>query len=328
MAGKGCWMSDKAGWKLITASVLFGAIGTLSALLRNQGVSSLVQSSFRTFGTAAALLAYFLATGRKPVWPGRHAAYFLAYGLFAFVGMFIGYTSSVAMGTPIAITTLLVNLQPVYVLAMAAFLLKEKVDATKTIPVAISIAGVAILVGGWNIQGEVNVSGALFAVMNGLCYALYLYMTKRLRASSGMSAEDILFWGYAGASVSMPLVLAVMPLAVRDPALSSLRFDLTLSVALYLAGLTLCCTLLPYLLITQSLGQVELSKASLSLVMEPVSAIMISWLVLGERIYAFHIFGGALILIAVVMVNLPRETLLRFMGITRKINSNGGENGR
>ncbi len=44
-------------------------------------------------------------------------------------------------------------------------------------------------------QGEVQVVGALFAVMNGLCYALYLFMTKKLRAGSGMEPTDILLLG-------------------------------------------------------------------------------------------------------------------------------------
>ena len=115
-------MSRSAEWKLFAASILFGAIGTFSALLRNEGVSSLVQTSFRTFGTSLALILYYIAIRKKPANPGKHTWYFLAYGLFAFVGMFIGYTSSIAMGTPITVVTLLVNLQPVYVLIMAATL--------------------------------------------------------------------------------------------------------------------------------------------------------------------------------------------------------------
>lgn len=309
-----CRMSVSSGWKLFAASILFGAIGTFSALLRNAGVSSLVQTSFRTIGTTLALLVYFVAIRKKPANPGKHVLYFLSYGLFAFVGMFIGYTSSVALGTPVAITTLLVNLQPVYVLIMAAALLKEKVDAFKVVPVIISLAGVVILVGGWNTQGGFLLAGVLFAVMNGLCYAIYLYMTKVLRAGSGMEPMDILFWGYVAASAAMPFVLALMPLAIKDPALTSLSFSLTLPTALYLAGLTLGCTLLPYLLITQSLGKVELSKASLSLVLEPVSAIIISAVVLGEPIYAYHLAGGCLILLAVILVNTPKEKLLRMMG--------------
>ncbi|HOS50496.1 MAG TPA: DMT family transporter, partial [Bacillota bacterium] len=151
-------------------------------------------------------------------------------------------------------------------------------------------------------------------VMNGLCYAIYLYMTKVLRAGSGMEPMDILFWGYVAASAAMPVVLALMPLAIKDPALTSLSFSLTLPTVLYLTGLTLGCTLLPYLLITQSLGKVELSKASLSLVLEPVSAIIISAVVLGEPIYAYHLAGGCLILLAVILVNTPKEKLLRMMG--------------
>lgn len=307
-------MSRSGEWKLLTASILFGAIGTFSALLRNEGVSALVQTSFRSFGTSIALIAYFAAIRRKPANPGKHIWYLLAYGMFAFVGMFIGYTSSVAMGTPITVTTLLVNLQPVYVLIMAAAFLKEKVDITKTLPVAISLLGVVILVGGWRMQGKVMVAGALFAVLNGLCYAIYLFMTKRLRAEGGMEPIDILFWGYAAASVAMPVVLVAMPALIKDPALTSLRLDLTLRSTFYLAALTICCTLVPYLLITQSLGKVELSRASLSLVMEPVVAIIISSLVLKEPVHLYHIAGGSLILLAVILINMPRAAFLRLIG--------------
>lgn len=307
-------MAVSAGLKLLAASILFGAIGTFSALLRNAGVSSLVQTTFRSVGTSLAMLLYFAFIRRKPANPMKHAAFFLTYGLFSIVGMFIGYTSSVALGTPVAVITLLVNLQPVYVLIMAVTLLKEKVDAFKLVPVAISIAGVVILVGGWNSQGGFLLSGVLFAMMNGICYALYLYMTKRLRAESGMEPMDILFWGYLAASMTMPLVLWLMPMVIKDPALVSLGFDLNVSTAVYLASLTLGCTLLPYLLITQSLGKVELSTASLSLVMEPVSAIVISAAVLGEDVRWYHIAGGALILLAVMMVNMPREKLIRLTG--------------
>lgn len=308
-------MSNTAGLKLIAASILFGAIGTFSALLRNAGVSSLVQTTFRSVGTSAAMLLYFVIIRRKPANPLKHAVFFLAYGLFSIVGMFIGYTSSVALGTPVAVITLLVNLQPVYVLIMAVTLLKEKVDALKLVPVAISIAGVVILVGGWNSQGGFFLSGVLFAMMNGICYALYLYMTKKLRAESGMEPMDILFWGYLAASLTMPLVLWLMPMAIKDPALVALGFNLNAATAFYLVSLTLGCTLLPYLLITQSLGKVELSNASLSLVMEPVSAIIISAIVLGESVRWFHLAGGALIMMAVIMVNIPREKLIRLTGM-------------
>ena len=163
-------------------------------------------------------------------------------------------------------------------------------------------------------QGEVQVVGALFAVMNGLCYALYLFMTKKLRASSGMEPTDILLWGYIAASAAMPFVLLIMPALVKDPVLTSLKLDLTLASSLYLAGLTLCCTLLPYLLITQSLGKVELSRASLSLLMEPVVAILIGSLVLREPVHIYQVAGGSLILLAVILINLPRETFLGLLG--------------
>jgi drug/metabolite transporter (DMT)-like permease len=307
-------MLKSAAWKLFVASILFGAIGTFSALLRNAGISALVQTSFRVYGTVITLFLYLSLSGKMLVLPRRHLLYFLAYGLFAFVGMFIAYTSAVAMGTPVAITALLASMQPVYVLIMAALLLKERIDILKVIPVILSLIGAVVLVGGWNMGGRVILGGAFFAIMNGVCYALYLFMTKKLRAESGMDSMQILFWGYAAAAVAMVFVIAIMPVVIKDPVLTSLSFKFTWTSAIYLVGLSLGCTLTPYLLITQSLGKVELSKASISLLLEPVSGIVISALVLGEPVYIFHVIGGSLILLAVMLANLPQNTIARLLG--------------
>lgn len=83
--------------------------------------------------------------------------------------------------TSIAASTLIVSLNPVALLIIAPFVLKEKVTAQKVVWCLVAVAGVSLVVFGNTGGGGNSVEGDLYAVGNLIFWTAYAVGTKRVR---------------------------------------------------------------------------------------------------------------------------------------------------
>jgi DME family drug/metabolite transporter len=141
--------------------------------------------------------------------------------------------------------------------------------------------------------------GILMALIAGFAYAMYTFMANRLMAPSGMHAP----LNFRGTISAMQLVSAIplmgvlafsAPVFVAHPA--------SLPVLLYLAVFP---TAIGHSLLAFSLGRLRASVAGVYSLMEPVVAVVLAVVFVGEVISPAGWVGIALVLLGIAYLSIP-----------------------
>ena len=269
------------------AVLLFGAcvIG-LSPILVRLSDTGPAAAGFWRLAFALPLLA--LLTRRAEGKVGRPPPVALLAGVF--FALDLGFWHYGIRYTSVTNATVLSNLTPVVVTAFAWVFLKER-------PKALFLVAVAAAVGGAWLMAIENGGGALvnqplgdaFSLMTAFWYALYFLAMSQGRKTEG--ASRLMFWvSLAGA----PMLL-VASLGLGEP--------LTPAT---LAGWAACLGLgLMHVAgqgsIAWAMGRLPMSTASVVVLVQPVVAGLLGWMLFAERIGPLQALGAAVTLGGVVL---------------------------
>ena len=286
----------KASVRVIAASVIYGFAGIFFVYVRNMAPGTVVFYQL-LFGLLF-LGAYMAATGQLSGTrlKGKRKALFLL-GVWQ-AGVLLSYYTAVRY-TGVSISALLLYTAPIYVVLLAPFLLKEKPDIRSFAALVLSLAGVVIVVGPENFSSGMGISGSayLFGISMGL-FAGFFYaciiMTSRHLRDEYSGLEQLFF------STAVTLVL-LLPYSLGSPA-SSLLENLPL-----LLFLGVMITALGSILYFTGLMHVKAQNAGIISLLEPVSAIFFSYLILDDPVYRSTLLGCALILSSSLLVSLEGE---------------------
>lgn len=212
--------------------------------------------SIRTIGAAALFWLLSLFLPREKV-PGRDL---LRMALAGFVGLFLPQASfllAIGMATPID-TAVLGSLTPVYTMLFAFAFLHEPITFKKAGGVAMSLAGVLLLIyNSTHAPGAVDRTqpfGVLLLLVNGLSFAAYLGVFRPL--ISRYSVVTLMKWMFVFAT------LVALPFSVQGLAQFNLA-AITSKVGWEIAYVVFFATFVAYFLIP--IGQKELRPTLVSM---------------------------------------------------------------
>jgi drug/metabolite transporter (DMT)-like permease len=197
--------------------------------------------------------------------------------------------------TTVAIAVLSHYLTPIFIAIAAPLVLREKADRRTSIAVAISFAGLVLLLEPWQSHASRSLAlGATYGAASAFFYASNVLLTKRLVPI--FSGSEMSFFH---ALIATPLLALMVPRAAWtsiDPH----------AFHWLLAG-SLVCGAFPGLFFVWGLRMIPASRASTLTLLEPLVAVVIVGVVIfGEAINALGGAGGALILTGAALV-LSRE---------------------
>lgn len=187
--------------------------------------------------------------------------------------------------TSVANTALLINLSPVFVLALSWAFLHQRTTGLRLAAVAVAVAGsVLVVIGGAKAPSfpPNHLLGDALALLSAFLYAVYLLLTKDLRARVPTSVVMI------ANSVCIAAMLAPVAIATSSPVLPETLGGYALIVAYALVS-----QLLGHGLMTYALRIVDVNLASLSSLLRPIVAVVLGWLVLEEAVGLLQAVGGA-----------------------------------
>ena len=190
--------------------------------------------------------------------------------------------------TTAANAILFLNAQPIYVAIGAWVLFGERVGARFAAAAAVAMTGAVALTWTSLDLGAERALGDALGVAAGICYAGYLLAASRLR--TGYSSLVI---NVATCLVGAPLLLAAA-LASGQPITPPTAADWLLMI-----GLGVVAHALGQGLIVWGLAHLPAAFASVSLLVAPVSAALLAWLLLGEPLGPVQVAGMALVLAGV-----------------------------
>ena len=187
--------------------------------------------------------------------------------------------------TSIAAATLSYYMAPIIVILVSPFLLHEKLTTRKFVCVLTALAGMALVSGIGQEGDSANLTGVFFGLCAACCYACIVIFNKKLTA---MAAYDktIVQLGL-GAVLLLPYVLATETIT----ALEASSFSLLM---FFIVGIV--HTGIAYVLYFGSLHSLKAQTIALFSYLDPIFAILLSALILGEPLGVTSIIGAVLVL--------------------------------
>ena len=192
--------------------------------------------------------------------------------------------------TTIANATLFANFAPVYVTLAAVILFKERFNKQFIVALIIAITGSIILMGtSASLSGDF-IKGDILGMITAVFYASYLISVGRLRARYGTAS--IMFWS----SLSASIVLLPVSLYSGD-----VLFPTTPTGWGKILALAWISHVGGQGLITYALAHLSTAFSSLSLLVQPVCAAMLAWVLFSESLTALQITGGVIVLFGIYL---------------------------
>jgi drug/metabolite transporter (DMT)-like permease len=279
-------MRSRTGYlELIVCGLVWGSIGVL---VKQLTLSASVIVFFRLALGAAAVVGVWAIRGRLSELRLRsHRGLLVASGLALavhWVAFFEAYKR-----LPVSTTILIVYVGPVLIALAAPFVLGERLQARTLYALALSLGGIALIA--LPSAGSGDPLGFAAAGAAALTFAVVVLMVKRV--SEHYPRETIVVWQLGIAALTL------------TPALVGASGDEILRAAPTLLVLGIVHTGVAGLLYVGALQIVKAQHASILVYLEPVTAVLWAWGILGEQPGLATVAGGALVIAAGLLIVVP-----------------------
>jgi drug/metabolite transporter (DMT)-like permease len=264
------------------------AVSFASILIKLCDAPSLVIATYRL---SFASLFFVSSVGLKRMNP---LAYFTSHDLnLAFLsGIFLSihfatWITSLKY-TSVASSVVLVSTAPIFVALGSIIFLKEKLSKLLSVGIGITMVGAVILSAQDFSQGQDQILGDLLAFSGAIGGAGYFLIGRKLRARIDTLA-------YVTVVYSTTALLLILITALLD--FSFVGYDPKIYLLFFL--IAFIPQVIGHTSFNWALKYVSAALVSVVTLGEPIGASLLAYLLLGEKITAFQIIGGILILTGV-----------------------------
>ena len=275
---------------LIALLVGGAAIGGSPIFVRLSEVGPMATAFWRV---ALALMPFFLmsrVTKQADETPaGLRDYFFLALpGAFLAVDLATWHLSLTM--TSVANATLLANLAPVFVTLGSWLIFRTRITPIFLTGLALALLGVIVLKGGPAAIGGGQLAGDATAIVAAIFYACYMLSLGHVR--SRFSTLRIMVW------TTLSATIWVLPLALF---FESGIVPVTLFGWAMVLGLAFISHVGGQGLVTYALAYLPTAFSSLTLLLQPVVAAILAWILLSEPIGLMQTVGGVIVLAGILV---------------------------
>ena len=282
---------------VIGAAVLWASSGVAGKSLFSGGVTPFELVQIRVT-VSTVLLALVFSLHNRTLFRIRASdmAYFFLLGGVAMALVQITYFYAVSK-IQVAAAIFLQYLAPILVAFYAVCFWKERLTLTKFMSLLLSLLGCYLVVGGYDIHLlRMNWVGIVSAVSSALCFAAYTLLGEK--GMHRYTPWTVLFYAFFFAAISWHLFY---------PPFHYLRAGYTLGQWGWMFYISVMGTVLPFALFFMGINLIRSTRASITATLEPISAGLFAYLFLGEGLASLQVVGGAMVVGAIVLLQLKRE---------------------
>lgn len=278
------------------AALLWASSGVVGKLLMEQGMAlrDLVQARATL---SAIVLGILLGVSEKGTFRVRfcHLPQLCGLGLLMALNN-LTYFYSISK-IQVAAAILLQYMAPILVALYATFLGIERMNRLRALALLMAVGGCYLVVGGYNVRIlELNREGVLGGMGAALCFAAYTLIGERNTQS--YSPWTVLFYAMAFSAVFWNLILK--PLSWIGAKLQTEQWAGILQVSIM-------GTVVPFGLYLMGVKRIRSTRAIITATLEPISAGILSLVILGESMEPLQGVGGALVLGGIAVLQRERE---------------------
>nr|WP_246344844.1 DMT family transporter [Conexibacter arvalis] len=266
---------------LVAGAAAYASQPTLGKIAYDHGADTVGLLTVR-FGAAALLLLAALAPSllrRERLLP-RGGAGLVALATVVYVGQSYTFFESLAR-MDAAPTILVLYLYPLFVAAGSALVLRRPLTRRQALLLPVTLLGVALSVG---VTGRVTADGVAFGLASALFYAVFFLLSKAVldRGGEPLRMTTAVYAGTAVAYLAMALGGGA---AIPHGAAGWSAVGVTVVVG----------TIASAVLVLLGLRRLPAPTASMLMLTEPVAAIALAAVALGEPIGALQALGAAIV---------------------------------
>ena len=235
---------------------------------------------------------------KKPNLPWR---WLIAYGLFNSFGQFAFLFWAMKVGMPAGLASVVHQAQVFFTLIFSVLILQQRTQVTQWLGLMIAVLGLALIAYGKNVGSaagmQMTTVGLLLNLLGAASWAIGNVVVSAMRRA-GIQPEPfgLVIWSSLIPIVPFLLISGLFERHVY-PDWQAISWHSIVS-ALYLAW---AATLLGYGLWSRLLSQYEPNRVAPFTLLVPVVGLLTAWLVLGERLNQWQLWGSACLLIGLAV---------------------------
>jgi drug/metabolite transporter (DMT)-like permease len=289
------------------------AVSFSSIFVRLASAPPLIIAAYRLVFTFSLLAPFALSGGAQSVRGMSRRQVLLAAASGVFLALhFVTWFTSLKY-TSIASSVVLVTTQPLFVVLGSFLFFKERVPRIALWGGALAMMG-SLVIGATDFQvGQRAFLGDLLALFSAVMVAGYMLLGRRLRGEVDISGYTFVTYG------SSSVVLVVSALASGLPFYPYPARDWLL-----FAALAVVCTILGHTVFNWVLRYVQASVVSVSILGEPLGAILWAAVFLGENPTLRQAVGGSLIFAGLYLFTLVTSRAAGINKMPRPVGEGSG----
>lgn len=207
------------------------------------------------------------------------------------IGLSINWTAlfQAMKYTTISVAILSYHTAPIFITLFSAIILKEKITLKNIMFLSIAIVGVLLVLESGDSGGTAinHTKGIMFGLLGAVLYGAVVVMNKLIKGLSGFQRTFI--------QLSLVTII-LLPIVVGQGNINLSQFDLKLWILLLIIGIV--HTGIAYLLYFPSIKDVKGNTIAILTYLDPIVAILTSFIILKESMTPIQALGGILILSA------------------------------
>ena len=290
-----------------TAATLFAVNGVVSKVIEATGFSSQRLTEVRSTGAFLGLAAIVAVIDPDAIRTHvRELVLLVALGVGGLALVQWSYFFAIHR-LPIGEALLIQFVAPLLVALWARFVYREGVRRRIWIALALALSGLVLIVQLWRVH---RLDGLGLAASGLACvsYAFYLLVAER-----GVKARDafsLSAWGFLFAALfwaaTQPWWSFPDSYFRGDASLLGHLESVRLPIWLLLAWMVVLGTIVPFVLVVGALRHVSATRVGIVAMLEPVVAILVAWVWLGEALAHVQLIGSTLTLTGIVLAQTSR----------------------
>ena len=286
-------MNGPAKGRALAALVLGGILLGCSPVLVRVSELGPVATAFWRLALALIPLSLLFARhgrggGSLPTTMSRHVTAALP-GVFL-AGDLATWHTSLHM-TSVTNSTLLANMAPIFVTLASWLFLHQRIRGSFVAALALSIVGVVVLNGaGFSFGADSHVRGDAVAIGAAVFYAGYFIVLARAR--NEFSTPVVMLWSTIAAAICVLPIALLFERALLPHSLAGWAILIGLGWLVHAGGQGL---------IAFSLAWLPATFSSLTLLIQPVVAAVLAWIVLSEPLRPLQAVGGAIVIAGILL---------------------------
>lgn len=271
---------------IIISAISFGAM-PIFARLAYAAKADPLTVLFLRFSIAGVSMFVILFVSKTPFPRGITLFELILLGAIGYVGESLAYFTALTMASA-GLVALLLYIYPALVTTISAIFLKEHLTTIKIVALFLALSGTALTI---QITSGGSIVGILLGIAAAVDYAIYIVLGSRIVRRSGSIG-----------STTVIIASTAVVFAIIAP-IHGLSFPSSTPGWIAILAIALISTVLAFTTFFAGLQRIGPTTASTLSTFEPIVAVGLAAIVLGETITAVQALGGTLILTAVIILS-------------------------